>query len=95
MKFDVRLLREFSGLDQREFWGRVGVTQSGGSRYENGRRLPKPVEHLLRLIYIEKVDLETVKRSDLEVIAFLKAERREEYKQLVRDTAAWVRRTGR
>lgn len=38
-------------LNQTEFWGRVGVTQSGGSRYESGRRIPKPVKLLLDLAY--------------------------------------------
>ena len=47
----VRQLRKRHGLNQREFWRRVGVTQSGGSRYENGRSLPKPVRILLDLAY--------------------------------------------
>jgi transcriptional regulator with XRE-family HTH domain len=57
---DPRDLREKLGLGQKEFWLRVGVTQSGGSRYEAGRRLPSPVEQLLRLYYIEQIDLETM-----------------------------------
>jgi transcriptional regulator with XRE-family HTH domain len=92
MEFDVRLLREFSGLDQREFWNRVGVTQSGGSRYENGRRLPKPVQQLLRLIYIEKVDMDTIKRADLEVITYLKAERKDLLKELKHASMLWHRK---
>lgn len=27
------------GLNQSEFWSRVGITQSGGSRYETGREI--------------------------------------------------------
>lgn len=38
-------------LNQTEFWSRVGVTQSGGSRYESGRKVPKPVQLLLQLSY--------------------------------------------
>ena len=34
-----------------EFWKRVGVTQSGGSRYESGRNIPRPVQLLLTLVY--------------------------------------------
>lgn len=36
-------------LNQAEFWGRFGVTQSGGSRYESGRGMPKPVQILLNI----------------------------------------------
>ena len=32
-----REIRHRLGLNQQEFWGRIGVTQSGGSRYESGR----------------------------------------------------------
>ena len=49
---DVRLLREQRGLSQRAFWARLGITQSGGSRYEQGSRIiPKPIELLLQLVY--------------------------------------------
>ena len=34
-----------------KFWSRVGVTQSGGSRYESGRNIPRPVQMLLRIAY--------------------------------------------
>ncbi len=91
MEFDVRLLREFSGLNQTDFWERVGITQSGGSRYEAGeRRLPKPVQHLLRLIYIDKLDLEKVRRQDMDLIAYLRSEKADDYKKLLREsTAHW------
>lgn len=45
---DVQELRKSSGLNQTEFWTKYGVTQSGGSRYENGRNIPKPVKMLLQ-----------------------------------------------
>lgn len=44
-------LRRSLGLSQFEFWSRVGVTQSGGSRYEAGRNMPKQVAWLLHLAY--------------------------------------------
>lgn len=44
-------LRADLGLNQSDFWHRIGVTQSGGSRYENGRTPPKPVQMLLALAY--------------------------------------------
>ena len=42
-------LRKSLGLNQTEFWGPLGVTQSGSSRYERGRRIPKPVAILLEI----------------------------------------------
>lgn len=37
------------GMNQSVFWARLGVTQSGGSRYESGRALPPPITRLLAL----------------------------------------------
>lgn len=48
---DAKLLRSKLGMNQSEFWSRISVTQSGGSRYESGRDLPKPVRILLHLTY--------------------------------------------
>lgn len=44
---DLVAYREARGESQTEFWSRFGVSQSGGSRYENGRALPRPVLMLL------------------------------------------------
>lgn len=48
---EAKLLRSKLGMNQSEFWSRISVTQSGGSRYESGRALPKPVQVLLHLAY--------------------------------------------
>lgn len=48
---DVRALRRRLGLNQQQFWSPIGVTQSGGSRYENDRAMPAPVRELVRLVY--------------------------------------------
>ena len=64
MMFNPREIRQRLGLNQQEFWTRIGVTQSGGSRYESGRAMPKPVRELLRLVHVEQVDLSQVKRVD-------------------------------
>ena len=53
-KVDTRKLREGLGLNQSEFWERLEVTQSGGSRYENGRAMPRPVRRLLGLMYLKE-----------------------------------------
>lgn len=41
--------RKSLGLNQRDYWQRYGVTQSGGSRYESGRPTPRPLAILMRL----------------------------------------------
>ena len=48
---DIKAFRDKHGLNQTGFWSRVGVTQSGGSRYESGRNIPKPVQLLLTVTY--------------------------------------------
>lgn len=42
-------VRKKEGLNQKDFWVRYGVTQSGGSRYESGRNIPKPLTILIWL----------------------------------------------
>ena len=44
-------LRKKMGINQSLFWSRIRVTQSGGSRYESGRKLPHTVQLLLYLAY--------------------------------------------
>lgn len=46
---DIATARKKLGLNQKDFWTRYGVTQSGGSRYESGRNIPKPLAILLWL----------------------------------------------
>jgi transcriptional regulator with XRE-family HTH domain len=53
-KIDALKLRKRLGLNQAEFWGRIEVTQSGGSRYENGRTMPGPVRKLLGIVYLKE-----------------------------------------
>ncbi len=67
-----REIRRKLRMNQAEFWARIGVTQSGGSRYESGRTMPKPVRELLRLVHIEGVELSRAKGEDLEVVAYMK-----------------------
>ena len=77
-----REIRRRLGLNQEEFWTRIGVTQSGGSRYESGRNMPKPVRELLRLVHVERIDLSRVKKEDFEVIDHLKSRHPELYQNL-------------
>lgn len=48
---DVLELRAKLRLNQSQFWAPLGVTQSGGSRYESGRTIPRPVQKLLAIAY--------------------------------------------
>lgn len=48
---EARDLRQKMGRNQSDFWKLIAVTQSGGSRYESGRDMPKPVQMLLHLAY--------------------------------------------
>ena len=70
-------LRIHLGLSQTEFWGRVGVLQSAGSRYESGHSIPNPVQILLRLAYVPEAAL-------LAVVAELRVP----FKYLQRSTVA-------
>jgi transcriptional regulator with XRE-family HTH domain len=79
-----REIRRRLGLNQEQFWTQIGVTQSGGSRYESGREMPKPVRELLRLVHVEQVDLSQVKRVDFEIISYLKASHPDLYRTLRR-----------
>lgn len=77
-----RDIRKKLGMNQQEFWSQIGVTQSGGSRYESGRNMPKPVRELLRLVHIERLDLAKANRVDLEIAILLKEKDSELYKNL-------------
>ena len=44
-------MRKKLNVNQSEFWSRVGLGQSAGSRYESGRNIPRPVQMLLRVAY--------------------------------------------
>lgn len=75
LKINPKDLRIANGLSQIEFWEKVGITQSGGSRYENGERRVSPsLEQILRLTYIEHVDLKDVTRDLVEVAKLIKKE---------------------
>lgn len=48
---DTRAVRDRLKLNQQEFWSRIRVTQSGGSRYEAGRPMPPAVAVLFTIAY--------------------------------------------
>ncbi|MBL8420589.1 MAG: transcriptional regulator [Dechloromonas sp.] len=79
---DAREIRRKLGLNQQQFWSTLGVTQSGGSRYESGRNMPRPVRELLRLVHVEGIDITSITRDDWEVVEYLKSKEPEMYKSL-------------
>lgn len=48
---NYRELRRKMDISQSEFWTRIGVTQSGGSRYETMRKVPKTTQAVIDLTY--------------------------------------------
>lgn len=81
-KIDAREIRKKLGLNQQQFWSKIGVTQSGGSRYESGRNMPKTVRELLRLVHVEQIDISKIKKDDWEVVEYLRANENEKFKEL-------------
>ena len=80
------------GLNQQQFWSKVGVTQSGGSRYESGRNMPRPVQQLLRLVHVEQIDISKIKRDDWEVVEYLKTSDPELFRSLKKAAKAKPRK---
>ncbi|MFY9326571.1 MAG: transcriptional regulator [Georgfuchsia sp.] len=85
---NVRDVRRKLGLNQQQFWSRLGVTQSGGSRYESGRNIPRPVQHLLRLVHVEQIDISKIRREDFEVTEYLRAKKPALFKELKKEAKA-------
>lgn len=88
MKKDHRLsanpgdIRRRLGLNQQHFWPMIGVTQSGGSRYESGRRMPRSVRELLRIVHVEGIPLAQIRGDDFALVAHLKKARPGLYREL-------------
>lgn len=89
---DCLELRQQLGITQTEFWRPLGVTQSAGSRYENGRGIPKPVHELVRVRYVEQIDTRKISGEDWAVVSHLKATDPELYEKLKRIAAKGMRR---
>ncbi|MGR2681589.1 helix-turn-helix domain-containing protein [Chromobacterium haemolyticum] len=68
-----RDIRRSTGLNQQQFWGAIGVTQSGGSRYENERNIPKPVQTLMNVVHVHGIDLSKITAENAQVIRALLA----------------------
>jgi len=87
-KIDAREIRRKLGMNQQQFWSKLGVTQSGGSRYKSGRNMPRPVQHLLRLVHVEQIDIQKIKKDDMEVIEYLRSKKSDLFKELKKEAKA-------
>ena len=87
-KVDARAIRRKLGMNQQQFWSTLGVTQSGGSRYESGRNMPRPVQQLLRLVHIEQIDIQKIRREDYEVVEYLRSTQSALLKELKKEAKA-------
>jgi transcriptional regulator with XRE-family HTH domain len=87
-KVDVREIRRKLGMNQSQFWSKIGVTQSGGSRYESGRAIPRPVQALLKLVHVDQVDISKIRRDDVDVIEYLRSSNPEMLKNLRKEAKA-------
>lgn len=88
-----REIRRKLRMNQQEFWSLIGVTQSGGSRYESGRSMPKPVRELLRLVHIEGLPLEKARGEDFKVVSYLKVANPRLYRKLKKAACTRTHRT--
>ena len=70
-EMNVRHLRSRLGMNQTEFWSKIGVTQSGGSRYESGNSIPRPVQMLLKLVHVNNIDLEKINPEHIAIASHL------------------------
>ena len=52
----IRDMRYLMGESQAEFWRRFGVSQTRGSRFEQGAPIPQSVLMLLRLYLLSVID---------------------------------------
>ena len=90
-----RTLRQRLGLNQQQFWSAVGVTQSGGSRYESGRDMPRAVSELLRLVHVEGIDLARARGEHFVVADHLRATNPALYRKLKEQARAKAGRNAR
>lgn len=59
----AKALRERGGLTQKAFWNSIGITQSGGSRYEQVKLIPKPVRILIYTMYVAGIRVDASSKA--------------------------------
>ena len=56
--------------------------------------MPRPVHQLLRLVHVEHIDIQKIKRDDYEVIEYLRAHKPDLLKELKKQARAAQKKTG-
>lgn len=87
---NLKALRHQLGLSQYLFWKNLGVTQSTGCRYENGRDIPLPVLQLLTLTYIEQLPIHKLNKTDTDIALMLRQHYLPLYESLKKDYHASI-----
>ena len=80
----LKALRKGCGMSQGMFWTKIGVTQSGGSRFENGRRMPLPVALLVDLVHVRGIDAAKLKREEMAILQFMEENHPDLYAALLK-----------
>lgn len=69
---DIRALRKKLGLNQSQFWGKVGLSQSCGSRHESSRESSEPIAKLIELVHVKGIDVDRITADDWSVAQYLR-----------------------
>ena len=67
----AKALREEAGLTQKAFWNSMGLTQSGGSKYEQNNRIPRPIRILIYTMYVAGIKVDATSKSGTEQLVRL------------------------
>jgi len=62
----AKALREQAGLTQKAFWNALGITQAGGSRYEQAKLIPRPLRILIYTLYVAGVRVDATSKAGAE-----------------------------
>lgn len=69
----AKQLRANAKLTQKQFWYSLGLTQSGGSRYERLQAIPRPVRILIFAMYVAGIQIDaTSEQGAAQLIALAK-----------------------
>ena len=83
-RLDPRALRRSLDLNQSDFWHALGVSPSGGSRYERGQKMPPPTMMLFDLVYVQKINLERIEACDISILYYLRVDQPDLYAKLAK-----------
>jgi hypothetical protein len=53
--------------------------------------MPRPVQALLRLVHVEHVDINKIRREDVETIDYLRATEPDTFRKLKKEARAWAK----